>query len=50
VYARNLANLLVLLVKDGALHVDLDDEVVRGALLTHEGRVVADAVRARLGS
>ena len=50
VYARNLANLLVLLVKDGALHVDLEDEVVRGALLTHEGQVVADAVRARLGS
>jgi len=49
VYARNLANLVALLVKDGALAVDLEDEVVRGALLTHEGRVVAEAVRARLG-
>jgi NAD(P) transhydrogenase subunit alpha len=49
VYARNLANLLALLVKDGALHIDLEDEIVRGALLTHEGRVVADSVRARLG-
>jgi NAD(P) transhydrogenase subunit alpha len=49
VYARNLANLVALLIKDGKLVVDLDDEVVRGALLTHEGRVVPDAVRARLG-
>jgi NAD(P) transhydrogenase subunit alpha len=49
VYARNLANLAALLVRDGALVVDLADEIVRGALLTHEGRVVAEAVRARLG-
>jgi NAD(P) transhydrogenase subunit alpha len=49
VYARNLANLAALLVKDGALTVDLEDEIVRGALVTHEGRVVAEAVRARLG-
>jgi NAD(P) transhydrogenase subunit alpha len=49
VYARNLANFLALLVKDGALVVNLDDEVVRGALLTHEGRVANDAVRSRLG-
>ncbi|HSJ96360.1 MAG TPA: Re/Si-specific NAD(P)(+) transhydrogenase subunit alpha, partial [Myxococcota bacterium] len=35
VYARNLANLAALLVKDGALTVDLEDEIVRGALVTH---------------
>jgi NAD(P) transhydrogenase subunit alpha len=50
VYARNLANLAALLVKDGALHLDLGDEIVRGALLTHEGRVVNEAVRARLAA
>lgn len=49
VLARNLANLVALLVKDGALAVNLDDEVVRGALVAHEGRVVAEVVRARLG-
>jgi NAD(P) transhydrogenase subunit alpha len=49
VYARNLANLVALLVKDGALALNLEDEVVRGALVTHEGRIVAEAVRARLG-
>jgi len=28
-----------LLISDGALDVDLDDEVVAGALLTHAGEV-----------
>jgi NAD(P) transhydrogenase subunit alpha len=50
VYARNLANLLQHLLRDGAVHVDLGDEITRGALLTHEGRVVSEAVRARLGT
>jgi NAD(P) transhydrogenase subunit alpha len=50
VYARNLANLMLHLVRDGALRVDLEDEITRGTLLTHDGRVVAEAVRARLGA
>src|SRR5690606_4057137 len=49
VYARNLANPAALRVKDGALVVDHDDEIVRGALVAHEGRVVSEAVQARLG-
>jgi NAD(P) transhydrogenase subunit alpha len=49
VYARNLANLLLHLVKDGALALDLDDEITKGALLTHDGQVVNAAVRAKLG-
>jgi NAD(P) transhydrogenase subunit alpha len=39
VYARNVHNLLVDLVADGALRLDPADEVVDGALLTHEGEV-----------
>jgi NAD(P) transhydrogenase subunit alpha len=50
VYARNLANLLQHLLREGAVHVDLGDEITRGALLTHEGQVVSEAVRARLGT
>ena len=49
VYARNLVNLLLHLVKDGALALDLDDEITKGALLTHDGQVVNAAVRAKLG-
>ena len=49
VYARNLASLVLHLLADGAIRVDLEDEITRGALVTHEGQVVAEAVRARLG-
>ncbi|MFJ6027026.1 Re/Si-specific NAD(P)(+) transhydrogenase subunit alpha [Pseudarthrobacter sp. NPDC092424] len=38
-YAKNVANLLALLVRDGALTLDFDDEVVAGACLTHGGTV-----------
>ncbi|RIK97315.1 MAG: Re/Si-specific NAD(P)(+) transhydrogenase subunit alpha [Proteobacteria bacterium] len=49
VYARNLATLLLHLVKDGALALDLEDEITRGTLLTQGGEVVHPAVRAKLG-
>ena len=39
-FGANVANLLKLLVKDGALAFDLDDEVVRAATLVHEGEVL----------
>jgi proton-translocating NAD(P)+ transhydrogenase subunit alpha len=38
-YARNLANLLLLMTKDGAVTPDLDDEIVKGALVVHDGVV-----------
>jgi NAD(P) transhydrogenase subunit alpha len=39
-YARNVSNLLLLMVKEGKLNVDLEDEVIKGAVVTHEGSVV----------
>lgn len=39
-YGNNIAAFVGLLVTDGALTLDLDDEVVAGALLTHEGEIV----------
>jgi NAD(P) transhydrogenase subunit alpha len=38
-YARNLANLLLLMTKDGTVTTDLDDEIVAGALVVHDGAV-----------
>jgi NAD(P) transhydrogenase subunit alpha len=49
VYARNLATLLLHLVKDGAITLDLEDEITKGALVTQDGQVVHPAVRAKLG-
>jgi NAD(P) transhydrogenase subunit alpha len=47
-YARNVTELLRELVKDGALAIDFDDEVVKAACVTHGGEIVNDAVRAVL--
>lgn len=38
-YAKNVANLLALIVRDGIVSPDFDDEVVAGACLTHGGGV-----------
>ncbi|WP_088284120.1 NAD(P) transhydrogenase subunit alpha [Kineosporia sp. A_224] len=38
-YARNVANLLLLMTKDGEVVPDFDDEVVAGTCLTHAGVV-----------
>jgi H+-translocating NAD(P) transhydrogenase subunit alpha len=49
-YARNVAAIVKLLVKDGAVHIDLEDEVVAGTLMTHEGKVVNERVASVLGT
>lgn len=47
-YARNISALLLHLLGDGTLHIDLDDEIQRGVVVTHDGEVVHPAVRALL--
>lgn len=44
-YARNLVAFAGLLVKDGALAVDLEDEILKAAAVTHGGAVVHEGVR-----
>ena len=39
-YSRNVSALLQLLIKDGQLNVDLNDEIIKGAMLTHDGEIV----------
>jgi NAD(P) transhydrogenase subunit alpha len=48
-YARNMSSLLLYLVKDGALAVDLSDDLQRGVVITHEGRVVHPALADPVG-
>jgi NAD(P) transhydrogenase subunit alpha len=38
-YAKNVANLLALMIRDGTLVLDFSDEVVAGTCLTHDGEV-----------
>jgi NAD(P) transhydrogenase subunit alpha len=39
-YASNISSLLRLLVRDGRLELNRDDEIIRETLVTHEGQVV----------
>jgi NAD(P) transhydrogenase subunit alpha len=48
-YSRNVAAFLGNLIEDGAVNLNLDDEIIRGTLLTHDGEIVAERVRGALG-
>jgi NAD(P) transhydrogenase subunit alpha len=39
-FAKNVATLLLYLVKDGQIRIDLDDEITRETLVTRDGRIV----------
>jgi H+-translocating NAD(P) transhydrogenase subunit alpha len=45
-YARNVTELLREFIKDGALALQFDDEVIKGACVTHNGTIVNEAVAA----
>lgn len=44
-YARNLVAFLGLMIKDDALSVDLEEEILKAAVVTHGGAVVHEGVR-----
>ena len=44
-YARNVSNLIVLMTVDGAVVPNFEDEVVRGACLTHSGEIMHEQTR-----
>jgi NAD(P) transhydrogenase subunit alpha len=49
-YSRNVANLLLYLLKDGVFQLDFEDELVRGCCITHNGQVVHPAAREMVGA
>jgi len=44
-YSRNISSFLLHLVKEGKLNLNLQDEIIRETLVTHEGEVVNARVR-----
>jgi len=44
-FARNVANLLLHLVKDGAINLDFSDDITKGACVTHGGEIVNERAR-----
>jgi len=49
-YGRNVTELLKELIKEDKLALDFEDEVVKGACVTHEGQVVNEAVKAAVAT
>jgi NAD(P) transhydrogenase subunit alpha len=44
-FAKNVTTFLVSMIKNGALTINLDDEVVRDTLVTRDGDIVHPRVR-----
>ena len=44
-YAKNLVAFVGLMIKDGALALDMEDEILKAAAVTHGGAVVHEGVR-----
>ncbi|MCA1601591.1 MAG: NAD(P) transhydrogenase subunit alpha [Acidobacteria bacterium] len=47
-YSRNVSAFLSLIIKDGELSIDMNDDVVGPSCVTHEGRIVNSRVAAML--
>jgi len=45
-YSKNIASFLTYLLGDGALQVDLEDEITRSTCITHQGQIVHPAAQA----
>ncbi len=49
-YSRNITSFLSLLIKNGELHIDMNDDVVGPSCVTHQGQVVNQRVGALIGT
>ncbi|HUZ29336.1 MAG TPA: Re/Si-specific NAD(P)(+) transhydrogenase subunit alpha [Solirubrobacteraceae bacterium] len=49
-YARNIQALLDLMVKDGQLELDFEDEVIAGACITRDGEIVHEGAKQAAGA
>ena len=47
-YAKNLLNFLELLIQDGAINIDLEDEILRTSLITHGGEIHHAGIKEQL--
>jgi len=49
VYAKNLMALLDHISTEGNVELNLDDEIVKGSLVTYNGEVVNEKVKEKIG-
>ncbi|MDB9312108.1 Re/Si-specific NAD(P)(+) transhydrogenase subunit alpha [Spirulina sp. CS-785/01] len=48
-YAKNISTLLKLLIQEGELNLNFEDEIIAGTCVTHNGELRNDRVKAALG-
>src|SRR5690606_31221796 len=39
-YAKNMLNLLSIMIKDGEISLNFDDDIIKGSCITHGGSVI----------
>lgn len=44
-YAKNLLNFLMLIIKDNKLNINLEDEVIKDTLITYQGKIVNEKLK-----
>ncbi len=44
-YAKNVSTFVTYMMKDGELNFDLDDEIISGAMFTHQGEITHEPTR-----
>lgn len=47
-YSKNITSFLGAITKDGALNLDMEDEIVKGTLVTHDSKIVHEVTRLAL--
>jgi NAD(P) transhydrogenase subunit alpha len=47
-YSKNMLNLLTLMLKEGQFVLDLEDDIVAGTVITHNGEIVHEGVKAAM--
>jgi NAD(P) transhydrogenase subunit alpha len=48
-FSKNIATFLLNMVKESEFRIDLEDEIVKGSLLTHDGQVVHEMIKPLMG-
>lgn len=49
-YSRNTSAFLLNMIKEGKLNLDLNDEIIKGALLAHNGEILHEPTRAAMSA
>jgi NAD(P) transhydrogenase subunit alpha len=44
-YAKNMFTLLNLLIKEGELNLDFEDEIIKGTTITHDGEIISPMLK-----